>query len=1276
MHSGNFISKITEYFSGRKWLFFIVLFIGIGILSIGISRLHISQNIYSTLPKGKSFEQLNKLIENKNISNQVVFSIDVSHISDEDSIKMVLDDFTERLKNTSKNYLDNIISTRPDAEQSVYEYLYGNFPYLIDSSYYRILDNKLLPDSIRNSVNTAYRQLVGPASAFTKQYILNDPLFLSVNFFQELNSINNTTGVVVEDGVVYTRDKKKILITAKSTFDTKASENNIRFYNLLEKFKGHWNKEHQQNKVSYFGTFQIAAQNAIQIKKDAFNTAVIALALIFSILILYYRKLIIPFYFILPVIFGGLFATGIIGFIHPEISGISLSCGSILFGIILDFSFHFFTHLKHTGSISTTIKEISTPLITGSFTTVVAFTALIFTNSAILQDFGLVGALSLMGAAIFTITGLPIILKIFSFDYSTIHGEESPLKIPIVSKKLRAVAMGLILILTFIFLLHANNTQFDNELENLSYHTAELKNKETELTGINPEKEKKIYVFATGDHETASANNYKLYDKLVNLKRNGEVNSFLSVAPFHIPEALKKEREIKWNNYWQQKNNSTINLLNNTADSLGFDSKAFEGFKNWISRKNIDEVKNDSLINLLGLDNLIEKTNDTSVIVTTLLVDNKNLSAVKSQLREISGIEILDRSEMATSLLNLVKDDFNYIFWISSLVVFFTLLLIYGRIELAMLAFFPMAVSWIWILGIAALAGIKFNFVNIVIATFIFGLGDDFSIFVSDGLLNKYKYRKDAIASGNLAILLSALTALIGTGVLFFAKHPAIHGIALISVLGISVILIISLLFQPFLFDFFVQGRIDKKKSPMAFFPFLISVFDFLYFVFGCLLHYLFFAVLLITPLPKKFKRSILNSVMSFFAGSVINAGVHVRKRIFGKENLDLKKSSIIIANHSSFLDILLIMMLHPKIIIMVKEWVYKSPLFGYFVRYAGYIYSETGAEANLDNVKQRIADGYSIAIFPEGTRSPDGNLMRFHKGAFYLAQQLQLDITPVLIHGAADVLPKNDYYVHTGTLNRKILPRIKADDASWGLTYKERTKNISQYFKSEYRKFKNEQETARYLWNRVYNNFIFKGPVLEWYLRIKWRMESKNYEWYNELIVDRLNILDIGCGYGFLPLYLHYKNENRQITGVDYDEEKIQIAQNVFDKNNNIRFELADIKQYEIINKDVIFLNDILHYLPAQEQFSVLKKCVEELNDNGIIFIRDGITDLEKRHKTTRNTELFSTKILQFNKKEDEFHFFSSDFIKSFATQNKLAFEMAEQSQKTSNVLFILRKQ
>lgn len=1274
---GKITLQIVEFLYRRKVVFFCCLLLIIGILAIGISRLKINESIFSTLPKGKSFEQLNTLIENKNISNQVLFSIKVPDKNDADAITQLVNSFADTLKDISKKQLTNIISTRPDISENVYNYFYQNFLFLVDSAYYKTLENKLTSDSVRASLISSYNQLVSPGSSFLKNYLLNDPLFITGKFFKNLNAVSNSEGIIVEDGVVFFKDKKQILITAKTNYGAGDSKNNIALYEQLEKFKNSWNVIHPDNKMDYFGTFAIAAENAIQVKKDTWLTISLSLILILFILFFYYKNFIIPIYFFLPAIFGSAFALGIIGFLKPEIPAISIATGAVMLGIIVDYSFHFFTHLRHTRSISFTIKEISVPLLTGSFTTITALSALCFANSEVLQDFGLLAALSLSGAAIFTLVGLPVLLQLFSFDYTAIPEEPKFFKLPNISRRYRIVWIGIIFILTFVFLYAAKDVRFDSDLSSMSFHSDALKNKEEQLTGINPKTEKKIYLFAIDkNQERACEANFLLFEKLSELKTNGKIKSFLSSAQFLIPDGIKKKREKQWVDFWNKNKSETFEVINKTADSIGFSKSAFVNFHKWINRENIFDTNNGTLLQTIGLDNLIDIEKEKTTFISTLVVNNENLNSVKAQLRNINGIEIFDRAEMATFLLGLVKNDFNYILWISASIVFFTLLLIYGRIELTLLAFFPMAISWIWILGIAALAGIEFNFVNVVISTFVFGLGDDYSIFTTDGLLNKYKYKKNSLRSYTSAIILSAVTTMIGLGVLFFAKHPAIHSIAAISVLGIACILFLSLVFQPILFNFFVQQRIENKKPPVPLSEFLYSVFEFSYWIIVCLIFYIVLGILYLFPFPRKSKTKFLNHLISFFCWTVVYFELQVKKRIFNKENLILEKPSIIIANHTSFLDILLMIMLNRKIILLVKKWVYHSPLFGFPIRYAGYIYTENDSEENRKKINQRITEGYSLMIFPEGTRSSDGEMQRFHKGAFYLSQELKLDITPILIYGASYVLPKNDYMVRQGQLDLKCLPRIKHDDASWGNTYKERTKNVSGYFKSEYQKFKNERETPINLWPRIFKNYIFKGPVIEWYIRIKFKLESRNFEFYNQQIDSRNNILDIGCGYGYLSLYLHYKNENRKIIGIDYDEKKIQLAENCYDKNENVSFIFADARTFSFEKQDVIFLNDVLHYLPKDTQQAVLDKCADALNENGIIFIRDGITDLTEKHKTTKLTEFMSTKVFKFNKKEGEFHFPSIDFIKSFAEKNKFGFEMKEHSKETSNVLFILRKQ
>ncbi|WP_031530100.1 trifunctional MMPL family transporter/lysophospholipid acyltransferase/class I SAM-dependent methyltransferase [Dyadobacter crusticola] len=1274
---GDLLLRLNKFLSGHKTAFYFSLILLSCFLFSGIFRLRVTESIFAALPKGKSFEEFNRLVESKNIINQIVFSIEVPADTDTETARLIAEELSDSLTRYTKGYIRNIQIERPNVQEDLYQYVYTHFPELIDSTYYDHIELRLKPDSIRAAVAATYNQLLTPGGSFLKRFILNDPLGITTKYFVELNANNNAGNLLIEDGIMFSANRKSILVFASTAYDSGNSEKNVELFELTEEIREKWNRRYKYNQLSYFGTFEISARNTIQVKQDTYYTSFIALGCILLLLILYYKKLLTPVFMLLPGLFGALFALGIIGYVRPEVSGISLATGAVIFGILLDYAFHFFTHLRHTGSIATSVKEVSAPLLTGSFTTVMAFSALHFVNSTVLQDFGLFSSLGLVGAALFTLIALPVILESARFDYKKLPAEQQSVHLPAIPAKWRLGLLATITALTFVFLYFAQFTEFDSGFDNLSLQNEDLSSREQSLTGIDPKTQKRIYVFASDANQQVAARiSFEIYQKLAFLRQEGSITSFASPGSLLVPRDIQFQRTRQWHEYWNLgRKESAFDVMDKAGAKKGFNAFAFNDFKNWIAGQYEHSVSQDTLFAELGIDNLVEKRAGKTTYISTVVVPQRNLDAVKSELRQIPQAALFDRGEMAGEMLSMVKDDFNYLLLISASIVFLTLLVVYGRIELTLLSFLPMVISWIWILGIAAILGIKFNFVNVIVTTFIFGLGDDFSIFVTDGLLSRYKYKKDTLHSYQSAIILSATTTIVGTGVLIFAEHPAIHSIAVISVLGIVCILFISFAFQPVLFDFFVQNRIAKKKAPVTMLPFLISISSFTYFLAGCLFLHSKLLTILILPVSKSRKRAMINSSLSWFAKTVIYSGPHVKKRFSGLENLQMEKPVIFIANHTSFLDILLAIMLHPKIVLMVKGWVYKSPFFGPIIRYAGYVYTDDGAEQNIEKVRALVAEGYSLLIFPEGTRSEDGEIARFHKGAFHLAAQLNLDIQPILIHGAHDVLPKNDFLIRPGALNVRVLPRIPQSDPLLRGQLRDTTKNVSAYFKTQFAAYKDEMEDTSYLKHKIFTNYVFKGPVLEWYFKIKWGLESRNFAGYNELIGTRKKILDLGCGYGYLSFYLHYKNAERSIRGVDYDEEKIQIAQNSYRKTSQLHFEQMDVMEADPETQDVIFLNDVLHYLSKEKQRKLLDRCANALNPGGILFIRDGITDLGGRFENTKKTEALSTRVFSFNKKEEDFHFFSSQDIIDFAQQHHLQYELKEHSKKTSNVLFILRK-
>jgi 2-polyprenyl-3-methyl-5-hydroxy-6-metoxy-1,4-benzoquinol methylase len=253
-----------------------------------------------------------------------------------------------------------------------------------------------------------------------------------------------------------------------------------------------------------------------------------------------------------------------------------------------------------------------------------------------------------------------------------------------------------------------------------------------------------------------------------------------------------------------------------------------------------------------------------------------------------------------------------------------------------------------------------------------------------------------------------------------------------------------------------------------------------------------------------------------------------------------------------------------------------------------------------------------------------------------------------------------------------KYLPRIASEDNTFGNNYSERTKLISRYFKDEYNKMRSEIETVDYFYNRLTKNYIYKGPVLEWYMRIKVKMEDK-YRLFESLLPKKGTITDVGCGYGFLPYMLSFMSEDRIVIGTDYDEEKIATANNCFSKTDNISFFAADATECELPKSDAFILSDILHYLPAAQQEKLIVKCLQNLNANGMLLIRDADSSMTKRHWGTRYTEFFSTNV-GFNKTKNKLEFVPSSFIEDVVKKHNFNFQKIDNTKLTSNVIYVVR--
>jgi len=286
----------------------------------------------------------------------------------------------------------------------------------------------------------------------------------------------------------------------------------------------------------------------------------------------------------------------------------------------------------------------------------------------------------------------------------------------------------------------------------------------------------------------------------------------------------------------------------------------------------------------------------------------------------------------------------------------------------------------------------------------------------------------------------------------------------------------------------------------------------------------------------------------------------------------------------------------------------------------------------------------------------------------------LGLPIQPLIIHGAAQAIPKGSFYLNDGRLTLKFLQPIEADNKTFGDTYSERAKQISALFKDEYEILARQVETPDYFRKKLITSYLYKGPILEWYLRIKIRLE-RNYEVFHEHLPQQGNILDLGCGYGFLCYMLYFLSSGRKITGVDYDEEKIDTATHNYLRTERIEFRCGDVTQFQFAKYDGIVISDVLHYLTPGDQEKLLVRCFDALNPGGVLMVREGNSDLKERHWGTRLTEFFSVHLLRFNKSTHALSFVSGEGLKRLSTRHGLDIAVVDDAKFTSNVTFVISK-
>ncbi len=1280
-----FFIGLYDYFERHKILFYLSLISCVLLMGFFALQVRFEENITQFFPDTKDSQNTIKVFDNLKIKDKIIImlsSADTCHQVEPDSLIEAAGQLQQTLTEKAGGTLIKGIFAQVDQSLigGATDFVYEHLPLFLTDTDYQRFDSLLTEKGIQAIMQKNYTNLLSPAGIALRSYILRDPLGLGSEALKHLQDFQLEANYEIYDEHIFSKDGSTLLMFITPVFSTGSTGKNDELIKILEEELQHVQGESPTIRAEYFGGPSVGVYNARQIKKDTILTSSLALLIIIVFISLVFkRKRSIPL-IITPVLFGGLFALFLIFFIKGSISAIAVGAGSAVMGIALSYSIHMLAHQNHVSTVQQLIKEIAYPLTVGSFTTIGAFMGLIFTSSDLLRDFGLFASLALVGTTLFCLIYLPHFLK-GQADVKQGCILRIIEKINAYSYEKNKWLVGGILLITVICLFTSQKVGFNNDMMSLNYEPQHLKQSEEKLMQLFDNGEKTVLFVSVGKDMNQATETYAMTNqKLSALKDQGLIKDYASASQFLISPQEQQLRLKKWKDYWTDEKQQQIReQLETAAAEYRFRPGSFDPFYQWLNQPFGEyhyTAQEDDLSGKL-LNEWQTSADSITMLISQIRISDQNKETVYQNFSKTQDVVIFDRSYFANKWVSAINDDFYLILYISSFLIFFALWFSYGRIELTLMSFLPMLVSWVIILGLMGILGIEFNIINIILSTFIFGIGDDFSIFIMDGLQNKYRTGQKVLNSHKTAIFFSAFTTVVGMGALVFAKHPALQSISLISILGMIAVVLVAYTIQPLIFRFFIAGPASKGLPPYTLIGLIRTVLLFLLFFIGCIFLRVLIAVLYLVPVRKSSKQRLVCRLIQITCKGILLLATAVKKEHINKANERFQHPAIIIANHQSFIDILVLLSLSSKILMVTNHWVWHSPFFGAIIRYVDFYYIGEGYEQYMERMRKKVKEGYSIAIFPEGTRTYNGKMKRFHKGAFYLAETLQLDILPILLYGNNKIIAKaQPFNIRKGIIYTEILPRIPADDLSFGTTYQERTKRISAYMKECYARICREKNTTDNpaFYEALIQNYIYKGPVVEWYIRIKVKME-RNYRLFNRLIPAQGQITDIGCGFGPLCYMLSMLSEDRDILGIDYDEDKIALAQHGWLRNEHLQFRHGNALEYPLPESDVFILNDMLHYMSYEHQRTLLLKCADRLRSQGMIIIRDGNSANTSKHRLTRFTELLSTRIFNFNRTAGELYFTTETQLREIAVTCGMNVEIIPNDKYTSNTIYIFRK-
>lgn len=797
--------RLFDYFQSHKavyWASMVALFVFFGYFAM---QIHLEEDIDKLMPSSKNEDGTTKLaFADLKIKDKVflLFAKEKEGTSYEE-LSAACDAFVDSLQQDSALVEDIFYQLSEDLMPEGIDYMMEHLPAYIDSKAYEGFDTLMSQEHMVQQMDQNREDLASEIGEMFPELIQMDPIGMRTVLAEQLKPLLSAGNYQTLDGHFFVPDSTVCIAFLTPRFSSTNTGQGSALFERLNALRAQFAESHPDIDISYHGTPASGYYNSSQIKHDLTTTIAGALILVLIFLLVCFRRVDTIPLLLLPVVFGTLFGLSMMYWLKGEFSLLALGIGGVVLGVALSYVLHILTHHQYVSNGEQLLKDQVKPVFLGCLTTIGSFAGLIFINTALLQDFGLFAAFAIMGTTLFSLAYLPPLLRKGEGGFPAFI--EKINNYPFDRKKALLIIISILSIIC-IGAYVKEGTRFDADMHNLGYLEDMTEHSEQLLRDKTYTGDKQKYFASKGKTMEEAIEHFAVLDKkLDSLAKLGLVKSYTHTNQIFVSQKEQQKRIDAWHNYWNEERLAKVRqLISKTATQAGLNADAFSTFFEAATRDyEPDKLYEVGLIPQGYQSTLMEQSYDGNYLCfTSVRCQNDSVRSAESDYIRICdaiasdpNLLVLDTYYYTTDTLLQMSSDFDVLQWLSMLFVFVVLLLSFHfNIKHTILGFMPILLSWLIVLGAMVIADVRFNLISIIISTFIFGIGVDYSIFVMDGLTNG---NKEKLAYHKTAILLSAVTLIVTVSSMLIAQHPAIKSVGFSTLVGLLSAVILSYVLQP-----------------------------------------------------------------------------------------------------------------------------------------------------------------------------------------------------------------------------------------------------------------------------------------------------------------------------------------------------------------------------------------------------------------------------------------------------------------------------------------------